>query len=360
MATRREPISGNKLRTLAARVRRQLGETNQARLDALLPLFETGPASHADCHAAAFPGMSRHEATELFRGFKRLFNAAAKEHGIDLVLVTDSNTRIAPSDRRAWFVLRTPPAKRAAEFSESSIADLDSNAAVPPSAHSTTGRRLAAPGQPVKYFICYARADAQLADPLVESLKALLEPSVRYKHALWQDRCILLGTEWDPAIQEAIKACDFGLLLLSPSFSVSHYITTRELPHFGRGGKPILPVWLKWMDFSRHATHGIDEFQIFALEDERTGKRLPFQKCRGARREEFVEKLFGQIEDRLDAYFAAGGPGAASTSSAAHAVTALGEVWTRDLPDVQVKPLVRRANLHGGEANEQIRRRVGR
>ena len=155
--------------------------------------------------------------------------------------------------------------------------------------------------RPVTFFISYAHRD----DPAVESFLRLFAemttPSARYEYRLWRDRGgIPLGTDWHEMIQQALRECDFGLLLISPAFLGSRYIRQHELPPLQ--AKPVIPVALQRVSH-RHDQAWLPARQWFFLD--RPGRApLTFGECGIARlRRRFVEALFEQVEQRLDAAF---------------------------------------------------------
>jgi len=56
---------------------------------------------------------------------------------------------------------------------------------------------------------------------------------------------LVVGEEFERQILEAIGRCDFGLLLISPAFLGSKFITEKELPAFVSGNKPSVLVMLQ-------------------------------------------------------------------------------------------------------------------
>ena len=97
-----------------------------------------------------------------------------------------------------------------------------------------------------------------------------------------------------------MAACQLGLLLVTPAFLTSKYIAQHELPLFvGDSAKPVIPVMLKTIDLQRHDTKGLEDYQLFRLDNARS-----FADCTtDALRRRFVEQLFIQIERRLDRLF---------------------------------------------------------
>ena len=154
---------------------------------------------------------------------------------------------------------------------------------------------------PIAFFVSYARADRRSADTFLQRLNEQLAPSKRYAYTCWRDTGILVGERWHDEIQQGLAACQLGLLLVTPAFLASEYITQHELPRYvGDGAKPIIPVMLKAIDLQRHDTKGLGDYQLFRLDDARS-----FADCTtDAWRRRFVEQLFGRIEHRLDRLFA--------------------------------------------------------
>lgn len=77
----------------------------------------------------------------------------------------------------------------------------------------------------VRYFVSYAHADGKLAAQLEQELQKQLGACKHYHFERWSDHKILVGEKWHDEIQKALVECDFGLLLVSPSFLGSKYIT---------------------------------------------------------------------------------------------------------------------------------------
>ena len=156
----------------------------------------------------------------------------------------------------------------------------------------------------VSFFISYARANQQLADLFIGLMNEQFGPAKRYRYELWRDSNIQVGEDWHQRIQDALKACDLGLLLVSLSFLQSQYIEQSELPQFvGRDSKPVIPVLLQTVDFARHDLKGLERRQIFRLEDARFSSPKSFYDCTKQQRERFARQLYGKIEDRLDDLF---------------------------------------------------------
>jgi hypothetical protein len=158
----------------------------------------------------------------------------------------------------------------------------------------------------IAFFVSYAHDDTRLAGGLLERLRRLMIPSRYYSYNLWRDTALLPGEDWDFEIRAALGASQLGLLLISPAFLGSDYISGVELPHFlGDREKPVIPVLLEPVDFARQDLRDLERKQIFALQAAGRKGLKAFADCRGPERRRFVEALFRQIEQRLDKILAA-------------------------------------------------------
>lgn len=84
----------------------------------------------------------------------------------------------------------------------------------------------------IRFFVSYAHADDQYADPFMQSLLAMLKPSKTYEFELWRDTSILPGEDWRKEIDAALSKCGLGLVLVSPSFLGSDFITKEERKNY--------------------------------------------------------------------------------------------------------------------------------
>lgn len=153
----------------------------------------------------------------------------------------------------------------------------------------------------IKYFISYAHDDeSKLLDQFVSLLKNNFDCSRNFTYEGWIDRDILPGEKWRQEIDDALNECDFGLLLISLPFLNSQFISEVELPRFllnlpkeAESNIQAIPVGFKHIDIKNHDLKGLEEQQIFFL------NKLPFDRCRGTKKEDFVYQLFLKIEDVL-------------------------------------------------------------
>lgn len=63
----------------------------------------------------------------------------------------------------------------------------------------------------------------------------MLAPSKKHNYVIWKDSGLMIGEDWEKQIIKARDECDFGLLLISPVFLASKFITEKELPLFVSG-----------------------------------------------------------------------------------------------------------------------------
>ncbi len=185
----------------------------------------------------------------------------------------------------------------------------------------------------VRYFVSYAHADEPLPEKLITELQKQLGACKDYDFRPWRDTGLLIGEKWHDEIQQAIRDCDFGLLLVSPAFLGSKYIGEHELPDFVNGKKPCLPVALCKMDFKHQDLRGLKDSQIFRFQSG-AGKTLrTFADCSGKLVGDFAHELFRQITERLGKVFAgrvAGGGVAALSTSIPHNLPTLQPFFGRE------------------------------
>ena len=138
-----------------------------------------------------------------------------------------------------------------------------------------------------------------LVGDFLSRLDDVLAPSKQYEYMRWKDTDLIVGEDWESQISSAITACDVGLLMVSPSFLASKYITDQELPTFVMGRKASVPVMLQRIDFELHDLKGLEKKQIFMLDSEAFTKPRAYAECKKHRRDSFVLELFRKIERKL-------------------------------------------------------------
>lgn len=150
-------------------------------------------------------------------------------------------------------------------------------------------------------FISYALANKNLARKFLDRFKEQVAPSKYYEYVFWQNLSILVGECWHEEICRALENCNLGLLLISPAFLGSKYISEHELPKFvGSVTKPLIPIMLQPVDFERHDLKGLQRHQIFRLEGEKFKYPKSYGDCIGNQRDRFVQALFRDVEQKLD------------------------------------------------------------
>lgn len=154
---------------------------------------------------------------------------------------------------------------------------------------------------PVDFFVSYAHKNREVAERFMDELMEILHPSKTYEYKVWMDSAIVVGDEWRKQILAARDKCSFGLLLVSPAFLGSNFISNEELPYFvGEQRAPSIPVMLSKVDLKLHDLKGLDELQIFRYMGKRFTEPRSYTECRkGHTRSEFVFSLFQAIEAKL-------------------------------------------------------------
>ena len=152
---------------------------------------------------------------------------------------------------------------------------------------------------PTRFFFSYAHHDQPAADDLVGRLTIQMRASAGYDYEHWRDTDLLVGEDWDARIRAGLDRCDVGLLLMSPAFLGSEYITKVEIAELLGAAKPVIPVVLAPIS-PRQPTHGLEGVQWFYAGRAR-GKQLPYAECTtSVARDAFALELFEAIERRLD------------------------------------------------------------
>lgn len=102
------------------------------------------------------------------------------------------------------------------------------------------------PQQPPKLFISYAHEDEDYKNQLVEHLEGLTQQGVI---ASWHDGQLVAGQQWNEEIVRSLNEARVVLLLISPSFISSGYISKVELAQAGeryeKGEVSVIPVLIR-------------------------------------------------------------------------------------------------------------------
>jgi TIR domain len=96
-----------------------------------------------------------------------------------------------------------------------------------------------APGARPFVFVSYSREDARWRDWFV----GMLAPVARQERLeVWTDQREVVGYEWRPQLQDAIRRSRLALLLVSSTFLASEFIVGQELPALIEHGVHLVPV----------------------------------------------------------------------------------------------------------------------
>jgi WD40 repeat protein len=302
------PLSRQAVSRWLSVLRAELGRADRGRLDGVFGLIgDDGRIRLGDALQTLFPDQPHDAALTAFRQFRARIGKAAEDAGVRLALNADTQTRTEPGERWAWFEGDDAAAQEAARQSEAETEGVTRSAqdALAVVARSTPRAALSVVARPiVRYFVSYAHEDKSLAADLLERLGHCLGAAKDYRFRRWQDRDIILGTDWHEAIQQAIRECDFGLLLVSPAFLASRYIRDHELPHFVvpdgvtlSPGKRAAPVALQRVSFDGTMDlRGLERRQVFLDSD-----RKAYAERGGQKRDAFAHELFAQVVRMLRA-----------------------------------------------------------
>ncbi len=148
-------------------------------------------------------------------------------------------------------------------------------------------------------FVSYAHDDAAIVDPFLELMKPRCGALRDVELVGWWDRAILCGDRWRQEIDAALERCDFGLVLVTPSFLASRFIGTVELPALLASGRAVFPVGIERVDFARADLKRLEDRQIFGLRAARARQARWFSECAGVNRARFCDRLVGEMVDRL-------------------------------------------------------------
>jgi WD40 repeat protein len=265
-------------------VRSKLSAAHAVRLDkAVGVISEDGKAVLADVLRALYPRQDREAALTSLRQFRRAVELAAEEAGVQLSIETDGQTRSAPVDRVVWFEAEDRVAEEVARMVDAEVGDVQRSP------------QYAKEDRPIRFFVSYAHDDAGLRVSLIEKLEEFLGAHSRARFELWADIEIQPGRKWRAEIKKKMEDCDFGLLLVSPSFLRSDFITKEELPYLLEN-KQVIPVALRPILFDGSLDlGGLEERQIFRD----SGGRAFLERTTKPTREAFARELFQRICLRL-------------------------------------------------------------
>jgi len=214
-----------------------------------------------------------------FQEFSNDFNALATTHNIDIKLI------INPTNEEKFTIIENEE-----ELYRKS--QIDSTHALREEEYiPTMGKQQ----EDIKLFVSYSRKDKEDVELLISEIEKTPYPFVFWK----DDRNLLSGEDFKGDIQQAIKECDFGLLMVSENFE-SEFIVEHELPHFLEmrsseisKTKASVPIFINSKSTAIAKLRYInDETLIFSHKDR------GFIESRN--RDEFVKALISEIFKRFE------------------------------------------------------------
>lgn len=297
-------LSPEAVRRNAQKLKDELGRADRERLDALLGLLQSdGRINLGNVLKALYPEQKTDAAMMAFRQYRKRLGEIANNAAIRFSMEADSRKKTPPEERWCWFSGEHGAAEAITRIVREETEFVQ---------RTCQGAFELRDGKPViRYFISYAHEDAPRKDDLCKRLAKLFKIDSAYHYEEWHDRLLLPGDKWREEILSAIERCHFGLLLVTPSFLGSEFITREELPAFvprdlcePEAGKRAIPVALDRILFDGSVDlKGLQHIQIFHDSD---GK--PFSERTGIRKDEFARQLFLQIRrvlgDRIFPEFA--------------------------------------------------------
>jgi WD40 repeat protein/DNA polymerase III delta prime subunit len=263
---------------LAPLVRAKLSRTNQARLDQILALLDRdGQVVLGNALRVLFPGRKKENALAGLRQFRAAVDRAAEKAVVRFSIKADGNKGRAPTDRDLWFECDDRVSAQVTK-----LVDADTSSVKPSPLDVLDSLR---------FFTSYAHKDAKLKKEFLETLDPLLQTHPHVQFGNWSDVDILPGQKWLREIKDALGACDFGLLLVSPAFLASRFIRKNELQYLLKN-KSVIPVAIEkiFLDGTMDLK-GLESYQIFF---DRGGKSYG-ERSTGNPRKTFVAELYQRI-----------------------------------------------------------------
>ena len=143
-----------------------------------------------------------------------------------------------------------------------------------------------------RIVLSYSRKDDKWRKKLLVVLKPLVDSS---KMTVWDDTQIKPGAEWEKEIRKDMAAAKIALLLVSPDFLASDFITKHELPLLRRAArkKTLRIMWIALRP-SAYQQAQLSRYQAV------NNPQKPLALYEGGKLDRELEKRRQNIEDALD------------------------------------------------------------
>jgi len=276
------------VRALATRVREHLGAPDWQRFAATLGLFEGDRLRLGTLLAELYPGKAAADAQALLRGFREAVRRAFAEAGLKLSLAADSRKRTPPGERWCWFEGEGLAERLERERTTSEVEITDA-------ALTVAQRGLIVGRKPIaRLAVVCTRRDEKQAKGLVEQLETSLAASLAFDAQCWAPWKVLAGEEPAKKREAHLSAAHLVLVMESPALAADRELKL-TIERRMLEGRRLLPVSLGLVDGARHDLGCLAGLQAFP----RSGK--PWSQLKPIEREGFVQALFAEIEDLLQA-----------------------------------------------------------
>ncbi len=132
-----------------------------------------------------------------------------------------------------------------------------------------------------RIFISYARSDQEMAEAVARQLGQL---ETAGQAEVWFDRELELGESWERRIMDVVQRADVVLLLLSPAYLASSFVSSSELPAIaqrGEQGARVVPVIIAPCNWKQHPYIG--SLQAFSARARTAGAEHDHLRAPGRR-----------------------------------------------------------------------------
>ncbi|MCB1093563.1 MAG: hypothetical protein KDL87_18640, partial [Verrucomicrobiae bacterium] len=206
------------------------------RLREALEKAATAEPSYALITGAAFPGLEGESLRVSYLRFAKLLSEVAEQSGTQFRLVKPAGRNRTSDELLCHFEGDSLSGLRLSHATSLDVESV-SREGVAASGPSTYIPMSAWPDEPL-VFVSFAVAETNLVDRFMRQLIANLPLRCRHRVRFWRfnevtaESGILPGEENEAKIREAMGKCQFGLLLVSPTYVGRPFIERVELPHF--------------------------------------------------------------------------------------------------------------------------------